>query len=739
MKISIFDKFPAKKGDPHLSSGSLSIEDFLNQVKYGHWKDQIENIRIEKDKKKRDWMKRNIPAVTISGLFQQREEDHLLEHSGFLAVDIDNYNDKESLKDDKYTYALFHSASGNGIVVIVKVKPEKHKESYRWLAEYYYAHYGISVDLAPQNPASLRYVTYDPDLFINEKSLLSRTRSRKPKKIKALPLVFEEDEVGQMVNEVVTRFINIAPDYETYRNLGFALANGFGENGRDYFHSLCSVSEKYDSQQANKQYDRCLRGGNKSGITVGTFYYLLKENGIDFPVKNKKAIQIAAMGKKSNRLREAVTAQLIKMEGLNESEAQKITDQVYDRDDISIREVSSDPEELITALSEWMTMNHPVRLNTITRMPEEKGKELKKEQFNSIWLRARIYFNTKDITPDLVERLIISEFTPEFNPITEYIDQNRNLNTNGNVERFITSIRTDTPNADLMIRKWLLSIIAAHDGYPVRSVLALVGGQNTGKTEWFRRLLPEKLKRYYAESKLDAGKDDEMLMCQKLIVMDDEMGGKSKQDEKRFKELTSKSVFSLRAPYARYNEDFKRLAILCGTSNDPNIVNDPTGNTRVLPINVQSIDHELYNSINKDELFMELVRMYERGEEWQLNKEDLARLAELSSDFEVIPFEREMITKFFKNQEHRQQLEAVEWLTSSEIKDYIEGHSKQKFQSLRRFGLELRNVLGEAKQKKIDGINQKRYACVKIKHDNTGYKKPEPEIKEEDGDDTLPF
>ena len=69
----------------------------------------------------------------------------------------------------------------------------------------------------------------------------------------------------------------------------------------------------------------------------------------------------------------------------------------------------------------------------------------------------------------------------------------------------IETINTDTPNAELFIRKWFLCIAAALDGKPVRSVLALVGGQNTGKTEWFRRLLPRDLQKYYAESKLDAG------------------------------------------------------------------------------------------------------------------------------------------------------------------------------------------------------------------------------------------
>jgi len=47
-----------------------------------------------------------------------------------------------------------------------------------------------------------------------------------------------------------------------------------------------------------------------------------------------------------------------------------------------------------------------------------------------------------------------------------------------------------------------------------------------------------------------AVKDDELLMSQKLIIMD-EMSGKNKTDQKRFKDLTSKHTFSLRAPYDR--------------------------------------------------------------------------------------------------------------------------------------------------------------------------------------------
>ncbi|MCY1525845.1 Virulence-associated protein E [compost metagenome] len=446
---------------------------------------------------------------------------------------------------------------------------------------------------------------------------------------------------------------------------------------------------------------------------MGTLYWMLKQVGIHPPVIDNKPIQIAAMAKKSGRNKEAVKQQLAEINGLDPQQADKLVDEVFKRDDISIKSTSGDTDELIQAFFEWMQQNHPLRTNTITRIIEEhSGTEVKKERINSIYLRARMFFNTKDITKDLCESYIFSDFIPEYNPISEYIEKNLHRRTTGNIAALSACINSETPMKDIFIRKWIISLIAAYNGHPVRSVLALCGGQNTGKTEWFRRMLPLGLKKYYAESKLDAGKDDDILMCQKLIVMDDEMGGKSKRDEKRFKELTSKSIFSLRAPYGRFNEDFKRLAVLCGTSNDNEVINDPTGNTRVLPIDVISIDHKMYNSIDKDDLFMEAYHAYEAGENWQLTKEELTLLDEVSNDFESTPFERELLCQFFTPPEPGKY---SVWLTATEIKDKIETYTKQKIMNMKRFGIECKMLFGKSKIKKVNKMPLYKYEVVELK------------------------
>lgn len=683
MNISLFR-------DYHTSTETLTIDEFLQKVKYGEWKKQIEEVRTEEDTEKRLRLKKRLPGVTISGTFNKRKEAELLGHSGFLCIDIDHYTNKQGLLDDPHTYALFKSSSGGGLALVMRINGAKHKESFLWSQHYLHNTYGIVIDTAPSNVASLRYVSYDPELFLNTKSKLAGTKSIKVKKHKTLPIILDDSEVASLVKQVDT---DIAPTYEEYYKLAFALADGFNETGRAYFHTLCSFSPKYDSRHADHQYDIALKG-NKGGVTVGTFYHMLKEAGVVLPKQNKKLVHLATLGKKAERTQAGVVEQLVTLEGMDREKAEQFVGEVYKRDDLDVENINT-PSEVVLTLIEWIGQKHPVRFNRITQKVEVEGIPLTNQRINSIYLDALVFFNSKEITQRLVENIIFSDMIPSYHPIEEYIEQNSYRRSVGNIDKIIKSIRTTTDMKEVFMRKWMLGLIAAYFGEPVRTVLVLVGGQGTGKTEFFRRLLPSKLMAYYGESKLDNGKDDELLMCQKLLLMDDEFGGKNKYDAKKFKEITSKSVFSLRAPYARVNEDYKRLAVLCGTSNDPEVINDPTGNTRILPVEVLSIDHELFNSVDKDELFIELYHAYMGGEEWRLTSDEVEYLRITGEDFEETKGEAEFLDEFFRRPEKG---EEGEFLTASVIKDYLEEHTNQKFY-FKKLGIELRKMFGNPHRK----------------------------------------
>ena len=56
----------------------------LNRIKEGMSKELIKQIRAEKDKEVRQGLKKNLPAICFSGIFNKRSDDSIKEHSGYM-------------------------------------------------------------------------------------------------------------------------------------------------------------------------------------------------------------------------------------------------------------------------------------------------------------------------------------------------------------------------------------------------------------------------------------------------------------------------------------------------------------------------------------------------------------------------------------------------------------------------------------------------------------------------------
>jgi predicted P-loop ATPase len=237
------------------------------------------------------------------------------------------------------------------------------------------------------------------------------------------------------------------------------------------------------------------------------------------------------------------------------------------------------------------------------------------EDFNTIYLEAKEAF--EKLSNDMFLSIIFSHFTPLYNPIKDYFDS---IIWDGKdrIEDLVNSITSDTGDAAYRysaVRSWLLGIIESiYTDNPNILQLIFAGKQNTGKSVFFKQLLPQQLKRYFGLSQLDNGKDDQILMCEKLLILDDEYSGKLKEDAKNIKRMLSAPHFDLREPYGRQNIKMKRIATLCATTNETQILNDITGNRRILVLEVTGkFNYELYNSIDKEQVFAQLVHLHKEG------------------------------------------------------------------------------------------------------------------------------
>jgi predicted P-loop ATPase len=200
-------------------------------------------------------------------------------------------------------------------------------------------------------------------------------------------------------------------------------------------------------------------------------------------------------------------------------------------------------------------------------------------------------------------------------------------------------------------------------------------------------------------------------MTKKLLILDDEFGGKSKQDAKKFKDLISKQTFTLRRPYGRVSEDLPRFAVLCGTSNEDEVINDPTGNSRIIPVNITSFNLERFKSIDKRALWAEVLDFYnEVGNDWMLSKDDINDLGRIAATNKQASQEEEAFLQFFGIPEEG---DFCDYKTNTEIKTTIELNTRLKISHVKLAAV--LKALGVKKQvKKLNGVAQTVYAVTSL-------------------------
>lgn len=705
---------------PHIkqvkSTETIPIDIFLENIRGGLWQDMVLPIRAMKNKKDRQLAKLKVPLVTISGIFPIREDKECKLHSGFIAIDIDDlFGQSEQVKTllsaDPFIYACFNSISGTGLCCLFRIEAEKHREAFAGIASYLIGKYQLIVDPTSVNPSRARYVSFDPHIFINVDALTFKKYLPKEKKRKAAPTIFVQHEFDAIVKAMVDRNVSCVDDYRDWLKISFGLADNFGENGRHYFHSLSACSHKYDAEMCDKQYNHALnRVGKEPGglkITVATIYYFAKQDGI--PIYSETTRKVAAAAstlKKSGLDKKSIIANLEKFDNIAPTDSREIVEQAFDSTQ-SFDEDESIVNGVLTYLRHTFTLRH----NEVTDRVENNGSVITNRKLNSMFIDCKKVFDP--LTFQLFKQCVFSEYTPTYNPFMEWWEENKELPYNREIDRLWECFQTDDmEKLKEFGTRWLVGIISSIHWVHSPLLLVLCGEKHgTGKTQTFRRLLPREWRTpvdYYAESKLDSGKDSEIMMCRKLLIMDDEFDGKNKIEQRKLKAQSDKETISERVPYGEVSEDMRRLAVMCGTSQTLNILNDPTGNRRIIPVEVITVNHEDFNAIDKAALFAQLFRMYYTGFKWEVTGAEMERLNTKTDQFIDASLEFDLINKYY---ELPNRVQDGNPYTMTDIKQKIEAISGQKLNK-NRIGQELKSIGFRKELKRVNGSPTLVYYCT---------------------------
>lgn len=263
---------------------NIHLRDFYYAVMCGDYEDEIKEIRANPEKSKE--LKRGLPGVTISGLFRERSAQGLIQHSGRICIDIDGKENphlsnwpeiRNTLSTWKEIEFTSLSASGNGLMVVVKIEfPEKHLSHYMAL-EYAFLRQGIRIDPLCKDIPRFRFMTSDKDAIINENVVPYQILFQKANN----PRFSEKrdkgtnDDLLMVINEIVNKSIDITESYKNWYQIGCALANEYGEIGRDYYHKLSQINPEYKLHDCDKQYNKCLT--NPKGYSKSTIFHYIKQ------------------------------------------------------------------------------------------------------------------------------------------------------------------------------------------------------------------------------------------------------------------------------------------------------------------------------------------------------------------------------------------------------------------------------------------------------------------------------
>ncbi len=163
-----------------------SFSSYIDGAREGRWAKEIQRIRNEADKDRRNGLKVDLlPTITASGTMMTRKRGLTPEGRGFvpsgiLQIDIDRYGKNgnpdidpktlvQELKRVAEVCAACVSPSGDGVKAFIRIRPsvEHHRASFA-AAEDLFAGLGLKIDPATKDLTRACFVTHDPDAWCRD-------------------------------------------------------------------------------------------------------------------------------------------------------------------------------------------------------------------------------------------------------------------------------------------------------------------------------------------------------------------------------------------------------------------------------------------------------------------------------------------------------------------------------------------------------------------------------------------
>ncbi len=272
-----------------------------------------------------------------------------------------------------------------------------------------------------------------------------------------------------------------------------------------------------------------------------------------------------------------------------------------------------------------------------------------------------------------VDRYLHSNRVSVYNPLEEFIFHLPNWDKKDRITELADRVPCANPHWTMLFHRWFLNMVAHWRGYDRQHANStsplLVGAQGTRKSTFCRDLIPPGLRGYYTDSiDFSRKRDAEMYLNRFALINIDEFDQITLTQQGFLKHILQKPVVNLRKSYSNSVQELRRYASFIATSNQKDLLTDPSGSRRFMCVEVTgTIDTA--RPIDYEQLYAQAMYEICHGERYWFDDKDEAILAQGNREFEQTPPAIQLFYRYFKVAGDDKE---GEYLSPVEILDYLQ-------------------------------------------------------------------
>ena len=369
--------------------------------------------------------------------------------------------------------------------------------------------------------------------------------------------------------------------------------------------------------------------------------------------------------------------------------------------------VSSDISRGTLRLIDFLNKHYQFRYNTIMGYTEYKDNDYQYMDWTPVddrtlkGMTMKVRLGGIDARDNDVRRYVQSNMIRPFNPIGDYLwEQYYKWDGKDHIRKLARTVPTKNPHWEDwfytwflgMVRQWQVNNLAK---YGNQAVPLLISTQGWNKTTFCEQLLPPELSfGYTGNLQIDDKRQVLQQMAQMLLINLDEFNQISPRVQQGFlKNIITLSSVKIKRPYGRHVEDFPRRASFIATTNQADVLADPSGNRRFLGVELTG-PIDVSTPPNYEQLYAQAMRALHQHEPYYFGPAETQQIMEWNRRFSVKTAAEQFFFDYFEPVDDEKD---GEWLSPTAILNDLKekvGLSLLKPTSVIGFGRKLSNIPG---------------------------------------------